>query len=50
MSELVKKAEYYDESFASEWLKQTSVAATILRRNGHEVKYNTKEKEVNDER
>jgi hypothetical protein len=35
--ELIRAAEPYSESFASDWLKQTSVAATILRDHGHSV-------------
>lgn len=35
--QLIKAAEALDEDFANDWMKQTSVAAHILRDNGHVV-------------
>jgi len=43
-NELVKKAKEYDAEFATICLKTTSMAAKILRLNGHRVEYH-KEKE-----
>ena len=36
-SQLIRAAAAIDETFANDWLKQTSVAANILRDNGHVV-------------
>jgi hypothetical protein len=36
-TELIEAAEAYSERFANDWLKQTSVAASILRDHGHRV-------------
>ena len=36
-SDVIKAAEELDDSFANDWLKSTSMAAMILRANGHSV-------------
>ena len=40
MRELFAAASAIDERFAEDWCKQTSVAASILRENGQDVKEN----------
>ena len=41
--ELIRAASKLDHSFACDWLKQTSVAAIILRSRGHIVENNVEE-------
>lgn len=38
--DILRMAENYSEKFANDWLKMTSVAAGILRENGHVVDHN----------
>jgi len=38
--QLIQRARDIDERFDRDWLHQTSVAATILRKNGHTVDHN----------
>lgn len=44
--DIIKTAEVYDSDFASDWCKQPSVAAGILRRNGHTVEDRPQENKV----
>jgi hypothetical protein len=43
--EIIKQAEYYDDDFAKDWCKQTSVASAILKANRHRVGINPEWKE-----
>ena len=39
-NDLIRLASDYDDDFAGDWLKQTSVAAQILREHGHTIENN----------
>ena len=39
-SAMIDEACHYDETFANDWMKSTSVAARILREHGHTVEEN----------
>ena len=45
-SDIIKAAEELDDSFANDWLKSTSMAAMILRANGHSVEQANSEAET----
>ena len=44
-TQLIMRAGKLDTKFANSWIKQTSVAAFILRRNGHKVGENKTQEE-----